>query len=62
MGSDAAAPGDPRLLRLTMGGSFDGTLGSDPEHQDRPRHGPGVLILHSPGGDDHGELTDVAKS
>jgi hypothetical protein len=30
---------DPRLLRLTMDGSFDGTLGSDPVHQDRPRHG-----------------------
>jgi hypothetical protein len=45
-----------------MDGSFDGTLGSDPEHQDRPHHGLGVSILHSPGGDDHGELTDVAKS
>jgi hypothetical protein len=29
-------PGErPRLLRLTMGGSFDGTSGSNPE-QDQP--------------------------
>ena len=29
-----------------MAGSFDGTLGSDPEHQDRPHHGV-RLIDHS---------------
>jgi hypothetical protein len=37
---------DPRLLRLTMARSFDGTLGSDPEHQDRPRRWLGASILH----------------
>jgi hypothetical protein len=29
-----------------MDGSFDGTLGSDPVHQDRPHHGLGLSILH----------------
>ena len=36
---------DPRLLRLTMGGDFDATLGSDPVHKDRPCHGLGLSIL-----------------
>ena len=29
-----------------MDGSFDGTLGSDPVHQDRPHQWLGVSILH----------------
>ena len=36
---------DPRLLRLTMDGYFDGTLGSDPVHQDRPHHGLDLSTL-----------------
>ena len=35
----------PRLLRLTMDGYFDGTLGSDPVHQDRPHHGLDLSTL-----------------
>jgi hypothetical protein len=30
-----------------MAGSFDGTLGSDPEHQDRPHRWLGSSILHA---------------
>ena len=35
----------PRLLRLTMDGYFDGTLGGDPVHQDRPHHGLDLSIF-----------------
>jgi hypothetical protein len=28
-----------------MGGYFDGTLGSDPVHQDRPHHGARLIDL-----------------
>jgi hypothetical protein len=30
---------------ITMGGYFDGTLGSDPVHQDRPHHGARLIDL-----------------
>jgi hypothetical protein len=36
----------PRLLRLAMDGSFDGTSGSDPVHQDRPHQWLSFSILH----------------
>jgi hypothetical protein len=46
-GEEMKPGGDPRLLRLTIGGSFDGTLGSDPEHQDRSHRWLGSLIIDS---------------
>ena len=38
---------DPRLLRLTIGGSFDDSLGSDPERQNRSHRWLGRWILHA---------------
>jgi hypothetical protein len=42
---DEVGGATPRLLRLTMDGSFDGTLGSYPVHQDRPHHGARLIDL-----------------